>query len=463
MSIRRPTTSVKGQKSDDESLIPLTKNGYPLELDTGSIRIGSQALSTSPPSCWCDKVGRRVLQLVSLSVFLISSVANSDILQRITTGGRILGMENHEAYDKPVFITWYSYNYMILSLLFVMVPLTTNKHHFQHNKNAINQRDTPVGLCGSFIHYFLHIWPGKLGLPRAMLSCLVISWLLQFLNVLMIVGLKCISISLSNTLYQLEAGFTLALSVGLLNDPLDKSKVAGIFVSMIGIAWIMAPALFSSADSEIAATSTDHDNMDGQCGSISLPLLWGSMVTLLSAAMGAFYLVSWRIFDEKRDRSISTSHLASTSLDDLVDNQMTLAMIGVCNLLAGWPLIIFAHMTGLEGFQWPDAATTSGDPIGTGWRVMILNAGVEYLFDASCAIAIYVTSPLTVAVVSPLTIPLSMIVEHYSAYYLMETQDGEGFAATSGFEFSTVVSSVGGTLVILIGVWLMEAKSQWLT
>jgi drug/metabolite transporter (DMT)-like permease len=531
MSIRRSAPSSMTQFSlpgpDEESFLLETGDGFPLEFDesytsfsttdsTNTDKLSSPSSSSSQRSQyhhWNDGLGRRILQSVSLLIFVTLWVVNVEVLQAITTGGPVLGIENHDTYDKPVFVTWYSYNYLILSLLFVMVLVATNKQHFLHNKNTINLRgdrtscnssNTTRSISGSILHYIRFTWPGRLGLHRALLSCLLISWMLQFLNVLAIVGLKCISVSLSNALYQSQAVFTLSFSVCMLRDRLAKSQVGGMFVSLLGILWIVLPPLLLSTSGEIVASdntypgttttpTNDNNTNDGTCDSLSFPVLFGSSMTLLSAIIGGFYLVSWRIFDEKRDRSLCTTSSTkttqrhggangaiSTRLDDLVDTQTTLAMIGLCNLFGGWILVVLAHIIGIETLEWP-VATSAGSfnnydvvgASGVAWKLLTLNAGIEYLFDASCAIAIYMTSPLTVAVVSPLTIPLSLLVDRYKVIMqyntmmiMVQTEGGASAAdwiatiPSSSEAGGSVLSSVGGTIVILIGVWYMEAKPE---
>ena len=67
--------------------------------------------------------------------------------------------------------------------------------------------------------------------------------------------------------------------------------------------------------------------------------------------------------------------------------------------------MILLHVLGIEDLEW--AASKSV------WGWLILNGIVEYLFDASCAMAIYATSPIVVSVTAPLTIPLSMLVDRW--------------------------------------------------
>ena len=126
----------------------------------------------------------------------------------------------------------------------------------------------------------------------------------------------------------------------------------------------------------------------------------------------------------------------------LIDTQTTVAMLGLTNFVAGWPLLVVAHTSGLEVFRWPT----------NNWQWLVLNGFVEYLFDASCAIAIYMTSPVTVAMVSPLTIPLAAIVDRV-------LYGGDGNSETST---NNTASMVLGTAIILAGIYLMERKSAWI-
>jgi hypothetical protein len=74
---------------------------------------------------------------------------------------------------------------------------------------------------------------------------------------------------------------------------------------------------------------------------------------------------------------------------------------------------------------------------------------VEYLFDASCAMAIFATSPIVVSVTAPLTIPLSMLVDHW-------LQSNRSMLQLDRY------LSVGGLLVVL-GTVLIETQPRcWL-
>jgi hypothetical protein len=86
-----------------------------------------------------------------------------------------------------------------------------------------------------------------------------------------------------------------------------------------------------------------------------------------------------------------------TRLEGFVDAYMTLAMIVCCNFLLGWPILFFGHFRRWESFVLP--------PTTHHWWILNWNGLVEYSFHASCAVDIYMTSPLVTSIMAPLTIP----------------------------------------------------------
>eukprot|EP00957_Ditylum_brightwellii_P200765 15304318-Ditylum_brightwellii.AAC.1 len=53
-------------------------------------------------------------------------------------------------------------------------------------------------------HHLMNEWSGKLGFNRAVAGCAGIALVLIAINITFIVGLKCISVALSNAIYQLQ-------------------------------------------------------------------------------------------------------------------------------------------------------------------------------------------------------------------------------------------------------------------
>jgi drug/metabolite transporter (DMT)-like permease len=364
-----------------------------LQDDPEKGQSSNDVIEVEPSSSSRSHIKRRCFQVLSLSAFLASWVGNGEMLQGISNG--LFG----PVYDKPAALTWFSYNYMLLGISFV-VPYVKC-----HRKWTLS-------------FYIQHVWAGNFGLTQAILACAVISYTLQILNILYIVGLECIPFSLSNAIYQLQTIFTVGVSVCFLKDKFVLSEAVGIFVSVVGVAWIVLPPLLEEEPQQQPTTT---------CSFQSAPMFIGILATLGSAAIGGAYLVAWRVFDEKRH---SASPLGR--LEGLVDTQMTLAMIGLCNLVLGWPILPLAQWMGLEDLELPES-----------WWMLHWNGMIEYAFDASCAVAIYTTSPVVVAIVSPLAIPLSMVADQL-LYSTSTVKPG--------------VSTWMGVIVILIGAVLMETK-----
>jgi drug/metabolite transporter (DMT)-like permease len=75
------------------------------------------------------------------------------------------------------------------------------------------------------------------------LACTIIGYLLQLLNILFILGLECISVSLSNAIYHLQTIFTVGLSVWIFQDCFSVAEAFGIVLSTVGVAVIAVPPL----------------------------------------------------------------------------------------------------------------------------------------------------------------------------------------------------------------------------
>lgn len=389
-----------------------------------------------------------ILSIICLGCFLVSWVANGEILQRITTAGTFWGDGTTTAtpYNQPVWITWFSYNFMILSgLSAAMCEWCCCQHQQQdavkHNLPTHSNQNKTKRQKDLSWRALLRKWSGKLGLFRCMVGCTFISYLLQVLNICMILGLDCISVSLSNGVYQIQAGITVVFSVWWLGDSCSRIEVAGLGVAGVGITLLVLPPIVWEQPDNNDDPANHIMETTAQCmwhSSKIASTLTGAGLTGISAVIGALYLVSWRIFDERRGLTGD----ATTSLEGLMDTQLTLAMIGVCNFCFGWPMIVFAHWSGLEEFKWPL----------TSHEIMLLsiNGIVEYLFDATCAVAIYTTSPVTVAVVSPLTVLLSSIVD----YWWIDPSD------PTSISYTQAILSCFGIVLTMVGLYVKETKPE---
>jgi hypothetical protein len=323
------------------------------------------------------------LQVASLALYLVTWVANGVLLQGITSG---FG-DKRISYNKPAAVTWFSYNFMMLSGLIFW-------RHTQSSQESV-------------YHFVRNTWAGDLGLKRATQRCIVIAYMLMLLNVFLVLGLECISISLSNAVYQLQTPLTLTLSVCCLQTrgKWVRAESIGLLVSLAGILFIVLPPLMSDGSGGSGGQSDKSqlgETSNSSCfvsSSSSASMLAGVLITVASAMIGGAYLVFWAIFSEQKDPVPLKGRM------EFIDTHMTLGMIGLCNCIMGWPVLVGLHYFGLEEFQLPQSSGA--------WRLLVFNGLVEYAFDASCAVAIYMTSPVIVAVVGPLTIPLSMFVDNH--------------------------------------------------
>ena len=428
--------------SSSASCNGLTWVSPPRVVDTGEINNG---------------IGRRwapFWQCVSLLSFIFFWVANGELLQAISSGStdrlsRTSSMTAEEApYNHPAFITWFSYNFMMLSVPIFLIPDAISNQMSMITKktqdNALQKVQLVKILCDVFAMF--QQWPGALGWRKALCGCVIIVYILHMLNILMMIGLECISVALSNAVFQLQAVFCVGLSVVLLKDTFTQSQAMGMIVASVGVSGIVLPPLLKSSGDDAAEASST-------CRISRAPMLLGIAATVSSAIIGGAYLVSWRIFDEYRQSTrleLPTQNQESSHpspMLGLMDTQRTVAMLGVTNFVAGWPMLVVSHLAGFDLFQWPPTLTC--------WRWLLLNGLVEFLFDASCAIAIYMTSPVTVATVSPLTIPLAALVDHFLYSFAKEFDSDKEEDYSND---SHMASMLLGTVIILIGVYWMERK-----
>ncbi|KAL3939833.1 MAG: hypothetical protein SGBAC_005511 [Bacillariaceae sp.] len=365
------------------------------------------------------------LQVGIVALYIVAWVANGALLQGVTTG---FG-DDASSYNKPVAVTWFSYNFMIVS---GYVVKEVKRHGlFGNKRGSVVMYDREQRLW----NYICEDWAGKLGIYRALLYCSLIAYMLMCLNVFTVLGLECISMSLSNAVYQLQTPITLAFSVGCVQQKRQwvPAEVIGILISITGILAIVLPPVRESGSDESILHSSQCFVSSSNSTWVS-PAAAGVLVTIASAAIGGAYLLFWGVFSQHKDLIRPT-----TGVVEFLDTHTTLAAIGVCNLVVGWPMVVAVHWMKLETFQLPPTAHT--------WGLLILNGLVEYAFDASCAMAIYATSPITVAVVAPLTIPLSVLVDEY--FY------GVSMVTTEHPWMSWL-----GALAILCGTGLLEVKPR---
>ena len=292
------------------------------------------------------------LPIFAIVVYLITWVANCECYQGIANG-----WIGKDPYDKPAYMTWNAYCFMLISPIFLYPYAKWCKR------------------C-SLSHYFFTIWPGKLGFRKAVLASFAMMYTLIILNILWVYGLVNISVATANAVNQTQTGMTVALSVFILGDRFVYSEGLGVLISLFGVFLIVVPPLWNTSDEEIQQGRK----------------IFGLISSVASSFFWAIYQLSWRVLSEaKNSQDI-------TRLEGLMDTLATLSVMGFCNLFFGWVFVVIFHFTGVETYQYP-----------TEWLPLTLNGLVEYAFDVSCSFAIFLTSPVVTAMTAPLTIPISFL------------------------------------------------------
>lgn len=327
------------------------------------------------------------IPILSVVLYLMLWVANAEMMQGVASGTMA-----PEAFDRPAFLSWFSYNFMLLS----WIPI--------------------VWYCRKVLgctvdEYLRTSWAGPSGLVYMLSSSFVMQVLLLALNMLWIVGLGHISVTVSNAVYQLQAAVTVGLSVWCLGSRFTEAEGVGIFISLVGVVLIVVPPLVDEA-----ADEADGNNND---------VVLGIVATLLSAVIWAVYQIAWRVIAKDKPEM--------TRVEGLMDTVATLGVMGICNFCLGWPVLLVVHFMGIERFDFPS------------WNLipsLTRNGLIEYAFDNSLAVAIFLTSPIVTAMTAPLTIPIALVWDHF----------------LHGSPFQVGDYDWIGSLLVLVGVVWMELK-----
>ena len=299
-----------------------------------------------------------------------------------------------------------------------------------------------------------------------------------------------------------------------------RRVLVGTMISSVGIGMIIIPPLLTtsaSSGSNVSATFTTQKESSAVAVSSSNTTtpsssFLGVFVTFLSAMISAAYQVAWKILmDEKDDHHLdgdnsdegygiiatetvhlidqndddddddeegqqlltvghrknvrlnrqgNDCHTASTarnSNDDVVKQKgliktfATLGVMGICNILLGWPVLLLLHWSGIE--------TIDLKPIPNLWKALTINSLIETLFDTSCAVAIYMTSPVVTSIVAPLTIPISFF---WDVWFRRTADDGHDAVNSSSSSSSINNENLWlvllGSVLIVIGVVRIEIK-----
>jgi hypothetical protein len=353
---RWEATQMLENSSDSGSTPDGANNGHLLHHPSAA-----PAETRAVDSCWYTLM----LPTVSLAVYLIFWVANAEMMQGVASGIFLVS----EPYDHPAFLSWSAYNFLLLCWLPLM----------WYCQNMLK--------C-SVYDYLQSSWAGNVTNFSYMVQCsCAMQCLLLLLNILWIIGLVNISVAMSNAIYQLQAAVTIGLSVCWLGNRFVVAEGIGMGLSFLGVGLIVIPPLLDPSE---------ETNDDDPGSSNDKNPMVGMTVTFLSAILWAVYQIAWRVIPKDKPEM--------NRLEGLMDTLATLGVMGACNLFLCWPVLVMLHFTGMETFVLPS------------WQIVpavTVNGLVEYGFDLSFAVSIYLTSPVITAITAPLTIPISLIWDHF--------------------------------------------------
>jgi len=217
-------------------------------------------------------------------------------------------------------------------------------------------------------------------------------------------------------------------------DFFTDGQAVGLIVSLVGVVLIVVPPMLSQNDTE------EPDEIDPRiesCDNESMSsMLYGVIATAISAVLWGVFQVGWRWQFEIRHNEASSQNM--TKIEGVIDTMTTLSILGFTNLFVGWPFVLIFHLTGVEKFEFP---------VPSQWGLIVLNGFIEYLFDFSCTLAIYITSPIMTAITAPLVIPLGLL----SDYLIYQSGDEDQF----------IWWYLGGAVLVLVGTYLVEAKPKF--
>ncbi len=247
-------------------------------------------------------------------------------------------------------------------------------------------------LCSGKMSFRSHFskWLGSFTFWRAFYEYSVLSVAYAICIWSWCLGLTMISVGSSNAIYQLQCAFTVFFSVTILKDELTLNKKIGVTVCFVGIAIVVGPPMLQDPN-----------------GAGEDPLT-GSLLTLLSAVLWGGYEVAYTYISERKNSnrvSMSPSLAAPDKMESVLETMTTLAMIGLTNMIFVIPLLWLLDVTGVEKLELPQ---TDGQ-----WEGLFLNAMLSFCFDLSFALAIFLTSPVVVAISSALVIPLSFVADYF--------------------------------------------------
>jgi drug/metabolite transporter (DMT)-like permease len=218
--------------------------------------------------------------------------------------------------------------------------------------------------------------------------------------------------------------FVFLFSVLLLHERIRPLHVVAVLVCGGGVLVILLASPADAADDAGSQPQQIHETIGGY------------LAVLLSTIFSSLYQVlyaKWMASDDASDAKLPPIHASKLEREQFFEELVQtfaelglfLGLLGLFTLVFLWPLLVVAHFTGLETFQWPTHRE---------WYQMLISCASNIAFYFAMASGTQLTSALWVSVGLLASIPASIITDYLLHHYLIEGWGWAGVALIiSGF------------------------------
>jgi solute carrier family 35 protein F5 len=185
----------------------------------------------------------------------------------------------------------------------------------------------------------------------------------------------------NTVLFQFNCCFVFLISVCALGERITAPKVGAVLMCSCGTALVI-----------LSGRTGANNGKD---------TVVGIAMTLISTIAYALYECSYEMFTE----FIHTHGIKSNPIDPA----LFLVFIGVFTLVAVWPALIIAHVTGVEKFELPPTIEV--------WVGIMQNALLETMFNTFLIVGIADSSAIIMSTGTQFTVPVAYVVDVYRNGY----------------------------------------------
>jgi solute carrier family 35 protein F5 len=190
-------------------------------------------------------------------------------------------------------------------------------------------------------------------------------------------SLESTSVAANTAIYMSLPAFIFVLSVPVLRERPTVLKVLAVFVQVGGVCIV---AVSKDPCAQGHPNSTDSSNSSHilgvstktHCGQPGTPL--GYVLLLISVLTYALFEILYKKFASFKDDPAS-----------IPNSFRMIGLIGIHCLVYSWPLVIIAHFSGLQPFQWPTLLE---------FKYILMTSVLDFILNVSLILVVSLTSPL---------------------------------------------------------------------